>query len=181
MNRITKADLYRYDRLTGTRGFIKGLCDPGFRYTFLMRKAMTHKPLSVRGMFYRILKRLFADRGYQISNEAQIGEGFYLYHRGTVLIGPLKIGKNCNVAHNVTIGRAWKDGKIVRPTIGDRVWIGTGAVIVGEINIGTNVMIAPNAFVNFDVPDNSVVIGNPGQIIKKDNPTKFYIDDILKD
>lgn len=119
MNRVTKADLYRYGRLTGTKGFIKGLFDPGFRYTFLMRKSMSHKLLSVRGLFYRILKRLFTYRGYQVSNDAQIGEGFYLYHRGTVIIGPLKIGKNCTVSHNTTIGRAWKDGKIARPTIGE--------------------------------------------------------------
>lgn len=37
-------------------------------------------------------------------------------------------------------------------------------------------MIAPGAFVNFDVPDNSIVIGNPGKIIQRDtNPTSNYI------
>lgn len=42
--------------------------------------------------------------------------------------------------------------------------------------IGNNVLIAPGAFINFDVPDNSIVIGNPGQIIRKDiSPTKKYI------
>ena len=42
--------------------------------------------------------------------------------------------------------------------------------------IGNNVLIAPNAFVNFDVPDNSIVIGNPGQIIKRESsPSAKYI------
>lgn len=46
----------------------------------------------------------------------------------------------------------------------------------GGVKIGNNVLIAPNAFVNFDVPDNSIVIGNPGKIIKRDSsPSAKYI------
>jgi serine O-acetyltransferase len=48
-------------------------------------------------------------------------------------------------------------------------------VVVGNIKIGNNVLIAPNSYVNFDVPDNSIVIGNPGKIIPHENPTKDYI------
>ena len=38
-----------------------------------------------------------------------------------------------------------------------------------------NVLIAPGAFVNFDVPDNTIVLGNPGKIIPKSDATKGYI------
>jgi serine O-acetyltransferase len=176
MDRTTRADLYRYGGLSGIKGFIRGWFIPGFRYTYLLRKTMPYKLSSVRGVFFRMLKRILAYRGYNISNQATIGEGFYLYHLGTVIIGPVKIGKNCTVGHTVTIGRSYRGGKIGRPTIEDNVWIGSGAVIVGEIRIGNDVMIAPNSFVNFDVPDNSLVIGNPGEIIKKDNPTRYYIE-----
>ena len=61
------------------------------------------------------------------------------------------------------------------PTIKNNVWIGSNAAIVGNIEIGNNVLIAPNAFVNFNVPDNSIVIGNPAKIIKKENAVKDYI------
>ncbi len=179
MDRVTKADLYRYDGLTGIRGFIKGWFVSGFRYTFLLRKIIRYRKFSIRGIIYRVLKRLSTYRGFQISNEAEIGEGFYLYHRGTVFIGPVKIGKNCCVSHNVVIGRAYKDGKIGRPTIDDNVWIGPGAVLVGKINIGKNVRIAPNAVVNFDVPDNAFVAGNPARYIKKEDSVKDWINDIL--
>ncbi len=91
------------------------------------------------------------------------------------------MAKNCCVSHNVTIGRAYKDGILGRPTLGDNVWIGPGVVIVGKIHIGNNVLLAPNSFVNFDVPDNSLVIGNPGKIIRKENPTKYYINNVLPD
>jgi serine O-acetyltransferase len=50
------------------------------------------------------------------------------------------------------------------------------SIIIGNAKIGNNVLIAPGAFVNFDVPDNSVVIGNPGRIIPRDSsPTAKYI------
>lgn len=46
---------------------------------------------------------------------------------------------------------------------------------VGGITIGNDVLIAAGAYVNFDVPDNSVVIGNPGRIYYKENPTRDYM------
>ena len=53
--------------------------------------------------------------------------------------------------------------------------MGANSIVVGGVRIGNNVLIAPGAFVNFDVPDNSVVIGNPG-VIKPQNssPTDKY-------
>lgn len=113
--------------------------------------------------------------GFQIPVK-NIGCGFYIGHFGTIVISTEeKICKNCNITHNVTIGtdRGKREGA---PSIGDFVWIGTGFVLVGNKNIGSNVLIAPNAFVNFDVPNNSIVLGNPGKIIPKENSTKFYIN-----
>lgn len=48
--------------------------------------------------------------------------------------------------------------------------------VVGNVQIGNDVMIVPNSFVNFDVPDHSVVIGNPGTIHIKDNATENYVN-----
>ena len=179
MDRINAADLFRYGGLKGPKGFIKGWFFQGFRYTFLLRKIIQYKKYTIKGLFYRILRRLFAYKEFIISPEAEIGEGFYLYHRGTVYIGPVKIGKNCCVSHNVTIGRAYKNGQIGRPTIGDNVWIGPGAVLIGKINIGNNVFIAPNSVVNTDVPDNAMVAGFPARFIVKEDPIKDWVNDIL--
>ncbi|WP_425440669.1 hypothetical protein [Pontibacter mucosus] len=63
--------------------------------------------------------------------------------------------------------------------MGDNVWIGTGSVIVGNVRIGSNVLIAPNAFVNVDVPDNSLVVGNPCKILEKEAPCEGYINSTL--
>lgn len=48
--------------------------------------------------------------------------------------------------------------------------------IVGKIKIGNDVLIAPNSFVNVDVPDHSIVIGNPCIIKHKIDATKDYIN-----
>lgn len=182
MHRLIKADLFRQDGLVGVKGFIKGwLLIPGFRYAYLLRKTTFYKKYSFIGIFYRILKRRARTKyGYDISSDAEIGEGLFLSsHPGHIVVGPIKIGKYCNINNAVTIGRAYKGGKIGRPTLDDFVWIGPGSVIVGNIKIGKNVLIAPNSFVNFDVPDNSLVIGNPAKVFNKDNPTKNYINNVL--
>lgn len=61
---------------------------------------------------------------------------------------------------------------------GNRVWIGVNATIVGNIKIGNNVLIAPNSYINCDIPDNSVVFGNPCVIKHDENATDSYIIDV---
>lgn len=73
------------------------------------------------------------------------------------------IGRNCTVAQGVLIGQ----NNHGVPKIGNQVWIGANAIVVGKITIGNNVVIAPGAYVNTDVPDNSLVIGNPCKILSK--------------
>lgn len=36
-------------------------------------------------------------------------------------------------------------------------------------------LIAPNSYINFNVPDHSVVIGNPGVVHHKENATEKYV------
>jgi len=119
--------------------------------------------------------------GYQIPHNTEIGEGLYLGHFGTIVINEnAKIGKNFTITHGITIGQANRGRLKGCPTIGNNVWLGTGAVIVGNINIGSNVLVAPNSFVNSDVPSNSLVIGNPAKIVSKENPTEGYILYVLE-
>lgn len=152
--------------------------NPNLHFIFLLRKCQQNSKKSFLGAFWRMVLRHHQIKyGFQIYPETQIGEGFYLGHWGALVINPkTKIGKNCNIAQGVTIGQANRGKYVGVPTIGDEVWIGANAVIVGGITIGNNVLIAPNAYVNFDVPANSVVMGNPATITPNENATEGYIN-----
>lgn len=171
-----KADLHRLcpGRFTYAK-LLKGLRSKGFKYLFFLR-LKKHKNPIIRYFSAFMVWVLMYRYGFQIPSSTPIGKGFFIGHFGTIVISVnAKIGKNCNIAHACTIGAA-RGKNSGAPQLGDYVWIGTGSVIVGKIKIANNVMIAPNAFVNFDVPANSIVIGNPAKIIAKDNPTQNYIN-----
>lgn len=176
---IIKSDLYRYDALSGIKGFLKGfVLIPGFRYTYFLRRASKYKRYSLLGVYYHLLLNHYSFKyGFQIPAGTKIGPGFYLGHFGTVVINvKVKIGNNCNIGPNVIIGQTNRGIRKGTPQIGNMVWIGTSAVIVGGITIGSNVLIAPLSYVNIDVPDNSLVIGNPAKIIPKEDATEGYIN-----
>jgi serine O-acetyltransferase len=102
-----------------------------------------------------------------IDAQATIGEGLCISHIGGVHINPQAvIGKNCDIAHRVTIG-ASAMGRLGVPVIGDNVYIGTGATIVGKIRIGSGAKIAANTLVMSNVPEGATVMGVPGRIIMR--------------
>jgi serine O-acetyltransferase len=176
IKKAIKGDLHRnYPGPFSYKKLIKGFGAKGFKYMFFLRLRKHTNP------FVKIAARFISwfltyRYGFQIPSITPIGEGFFIGHFGVIVISDsASIGKNCNIAHGCTIGRT-KGENEGAPFIKDRVWIGTGSVLVGNIQVGPDVMIAPNAFVNFDVPPNSIVIGNPAKIIYKENPTKNYIN-----
>lgn len=104
----------------------------------------------------------------EISSYATIDGGLKVLHSPGIVIGhQVIIGKNCELFQNVTIGsnRRIRNGREM-PIIGDNVSIYTGAVVVGGIHIGNNVKIGANAYVDYDVPDNSIIYGYKGALHK---------------
>ena len=145
---------------------------PKFHYYF--RKAQQGGPFKLFNKFIFIKER--EKRNIDLAVDAKIGPGLYFGHPSGITINShAVIGKNCNINKGVTIGRENRGSRKGCPTIGDEVWIGANATVVGAVNIGSDVLIAPNSFVNFDVPDHSIVIGNPGKIISRSNATADYI------
>ena len=176
MNRVFKKDLYRYYGEDG-EPFLKKIFRPlEIQYISLFRKAnlCRFKPLKLWYMLR--LMHLSHKTKIQIPARTTIGEGLYIGHLGRVIINPdAKLGKNINISTGVTIGAENRGKRKGSPEISDRCWIGANAVIVGNIKIGSDVLIAPLTYVNFDVPDHSIVIGNPGRIIPKENATAEYV------
>lgn len=145
------------------------------RYVFYGRMALEASSPAVRFPFRLLRRHLSGKLGISLPFE-HIGKGFTLYHGSSIAINDNAVlGDYVSIRNGVTIGAESRGPRKGAPTLGNRVWIGSNAVIVGNVTIGNDVLIAPNAYVNFSVPDHSVVIGNPAVIKPRDWATKDYI------
>ncbi len=125
------------------------------------------KFLKILGFPIRIVYKILFQwiLGIDIDDSTKIGFGFNVYHGQSLIINrDTIIGNNVTVRHNTTIGIAKEGGNC--PIIGDNVTIGANAVVIGDIKIGNNSVIGAGSVVIRNVPENSVVVGNPAKIIK---------------
>ena len=179
MNQIIKDDLYRYIG-NESNSIVKQiryiLFTPGFQYIYFFRHVQLSQNIFSRFFWNTCLKLCSFKFGIQIPAETNISKGFRIVHFGSIVINPeTKIGKNFNISQGCLIGNS-SGKKQGTPVIGDNVCMNANSIIVGKVIIGNNVLIAPGSFINFDVPDNSIVIGNPGKIIQRnESPTTKYI------
>ena len=108
--------------------------------------------------------------GIEIHPGAKIGKGLFIDHGMGVVIGETaEVGDNVVMYHGVTLGGTGKNKGKRHPTVGNNVFIGTGAKILGPIKVGDNVKIGANAVVLKDVPANSTAVGIPARIINHDD------------
>ncbi len=163
---LYEADISRYN----DAGIWLKLFHFSFRYCQI---AKSKKPATV--FFSLVYSMLTRSRGIEIPFSATIGRGFKLNHVYGITINPLvEMGMNCDISKGATLGEEYRGIRKGCPSIGNRVWIGSNAMVVGKITIGDDVLIAPNAFVNRDVPSSSIVFGNPCIIKHKENATEGY-------
>jgi serine O-acetyltransferase len=109
-----------------------------------------------------------------IGRPVQIAHGLIIPHGDVVIDGAVRIGRECVINPWVTIGLNRRRGTVGLdprgPTIGDRVFIGTGARILGAISVGNDVRIGANAVVIDDVPEGATVVGAPGRVVQTAPP-----------
>lgn len=151
------------------------------KFSYYFRKIQTYSGQNalLNKIYNRLYYNLTRKNGIEIAPKCNIGAGFYIGHPYCITINPNAIiGDNCNIHKNVTIGQENRGNRKGAPIIGNKVWIGVNSTIVGKIKIGNDVLIAPNSFVNCDIPDHSIVIGNPCKIIYKMDATEGYIENI---
>ena len=95
--------------------------------------------------------------GSDIALTAQIGGGLFLPHPNGVVIHPkAKIGINCLIHQQVTIGTK-EDGGDGVPVVEGHVKIYSGAKLLGPILVGAHATIGANTVVLVDVPKNATI------------------------
>jgi acetyltransferase-like isoleucine patch superfamily enzyme len=111
----------------------------------------------------------------------RIGDGAYIGHLTRITaVGSVDIGEEAMLADRVYVSdtghvyedvtqpikrQGLRDGR--RVEIGRGAWIGIGAAIVGNVRIGQGAVVGANAVVTQDVPDFTVVVGNPAQVVRQ--------------
>jgi serine O-acetyltransferase len=101
--------------------------------------------------------------GIEIPRSAAIGPGLYISHFGGIVIsGSAVIGKNAAISQGITIGVSGQGESAGVPIIGNDVYIAPGACLFGRIRVGNNVKIGANSVIYRDIPDNAIVVLDPG-------------------
>ena len=103
----------------------------------------------------------------------RIGDRVFV-NSGTVLfsVAGLTIGDDVAIANEVYITDTNSHGLEGQPvveapiTIGDGTWIGARAMVMPGVTIGKRVVVAAGSVVTNDVPDETLVAGNPARVIR---------------
>ena len=90
--------------------------------------------------------------GITIGNHCTISAGVHIYTHD-------------NVKQTLTSGSMEIERSPVM--IGNNVYVGPNVIITKGVSIGNSCVIAAGAFINKDIPDLSIVIGQPGRVVGK--------------
>ena len=91
-----------------------------------------------------------------IGENSNVQDGSVLH---TDMGSPLTIGRDCTIGHLVMLHGC---------TIGDGTPIGIGSVVLNNTKIEKNCLIGANTLIpeGKEIPDNSMVLGSPGKVVK---------------
>lgn len=172
---LIKADIDRYCYNPDYASF--NLAIEGHYCKKFMNLFFRHKNNCFRNLFYFRIGRLskllcwLFKPPYNttiICSKNVEGGAIYFSHAYGTILNCEHIGYGCAFLQNTTFGNKNKNGKYVRPYLGNNVIVGANVVVIGDVHIGNNVKIGAGAVVTKSIPDNCVVVGNPARIIIQD-------------
>ena len=137
------------------------------RFSYMIRKFPVIPKLIT--LFIRVMYNCYLPHNLNLGKNFVLGYGGL----GVVIHDRTKIGEDCHVGQNVTIGGTSK--KYGVPKLGNHIYIGAGAKILGPIKIGDNVVIGANSVVVKDVPSGSLVVGVPAKVVKSEILKSDYV------
>lgn len=136
------------------------------------------KGIPILPKLYCILLRVIFACDFKYTASIHSSVQFVHNGLGCVIHPNSKIGEDCKIYQNVTLGGNGKiiDGKAYNqggPTLEKNVTVFTGACVLGPITIGHDSIIGANAVVLQDVPPNSIAVGIPAVIKPKKSVYNF--------
>lgn len=111
--------------------------------------------------------------GIEIHPGARLGRRVFIDHGAAVVIGETaEVGDDVTIFHQVTLGAVgwWKDGRREpgarrHPVVGDRVVLGTNAIVLGPVTVGADALIGAGSLVLGDVPPKARVAAPAAEIV----------------
>ena len=106
--------------------------------------------------------------------ELTLNDGYFNDSVQLSCVKKITIGKDCAIAREVIIRdtdahqlAGGEHQALAEIRIGDRVWIGTRAIILKGVTIGDGAVIAAGAVVTKDIPPRSLAAGVPARVIRE--------------
>ena len=121
---------------------------------------------------------LHAPLNLEFGRNVTVGKGVFINFGATILaqarvtLGDrVMLGPNCSL---ITVGHPVNDHEmraegweIAKPiTIGENTWFGANVTVLPGVTVGKNCVVGAGSLVTRDVPDNSLVLGSPGRVVR---------------
>ena len=116
--------------------------------------------LDVRNLNARI------EPGAIIRDRVEIGDRAVIM-MGAILGGRATVGRRCHIGAGAVLAGVVEPASATPVVVEDEVLIGANAVVIEGVHIGRGAVIAAGSVVIEDVPENAVVAGVPGRVIKQ--------------
>jgi serine O-acetyltransferase len=104
----------------------------------------------------------------EIHPGAKIGRRFFIDHGAGIVIGETaEVGDDVLMYQGAALAGPSLKKEKRHPTIGNKVVIGSGAIILGAITVGDNARIGAGSVVIRPVPSGATVVGVPGRVVEE--------------
>jgi carbonic anhydrase/acetyltransferase-like protein (isoleucine patch superfamily) len=137
-----------------------------------------------------IHESVFIAPGAAVMGDITISENASVWFHATIRAEhtSIHIGKSSNVQDNCVIHVSREDSVTIGEnvtvghsaivhgcTVGNNTMIGMGSILMNGASIGSNCIVGAGALItqNMRIPDNSLVLGSPGKIIRSVTPQEI--------
>lgn len=158
--------------LAASRAILRGMLAPGFQAILVYRvfREAYLRGIPTQPLRYGVERCVEISTGISIPVQAEFGGGLRIHHFGGIIVHPsVKVGRNCTLYHDVTLGA---DGLTeAAPVLGDGVLVGSGARVLGRVTLGDGCKVGANAVVVGSFGPGAVLVGVPARDVRKPPPT----------